>query len=1742
MEIANYKAHNLIYSGNNSDVYTGTNKQDGKAVILKFLKADNAFSGLQKFSYEFEITKRISAKHTPEAYELIRSGTNYVIAMEFCEGKTLDKLIRENISLSDKIRIALAVCEALQAIHEHNVIHKDINPANIIIADDFSSAKIIDFGISTQLSREVPSVQSFDNFEGTLNYVSPEQTGRMNRPIDYRADLYSLGITLYELFTGKLPFLQKDLLEIVHAHIAQTPPAPSESNTSIPRIISDIILKLIAKNAEDRYQSLYGLRYDFEYCLANIDDIFSLDDYQIATKDQIGKFQIPSKLYGRENEIKQILAAYDLVLDGQTALVTVAGFSGIGKSALVNEVHKPLSKDKGYFISGKYDQFQRNIPYSSIIQAFRELIRQILTEPEERIEIWRKKIQKALGENGEVITSIIPELESIIGKQMPLAMLGPTENKNRFLYVFQNFTRVFAQREHPLVIFLDDLQWADVSSLELIKTLLLQENNTLFFIIAYRDNEVDASHPLMTMLRAAEEAGVNHKKIFLQNLPFEVVNQIISDTLHTADTEDLCKVVYERTSGNPFFVTEFLNFLYKEYFINFDKNLGKWKWDTKKITTANLTNNVVELILSKLKKLSPKTQDVLRFAACIGNRFDLQTLSVICAESNLSQSLWEAMQEGIILPLDENYKFLEQSDAETANAGFRFLHDRVQQAAYALIETEKITALHIQIGLLLKKNMTEQEQDAEIFDLLNHLNYALNEIREADFREELAKMNFTAGKKAYDAAAYASAISYLSTAIEFLPKNAWEAHYELRLNIANLYVSAHLLDGKPDKAIAYADEALEKLQDILHGIFIITTKVESYATLSEFVKAVDIATEILAELGVDFNPNPGPEDVGAELGKTLEMLSKVNIPDLENLPVISDPKMSAALMIIPNIFLPSYVSRPMLFPVLNCKNIQIMLEYGNTPICAFLYSMYAQVHWALLGTQGVPAALEFGELALKVHEKFGVKAVACGVYEQMAIALDFYSESFKKSVENFEKSYHFGFETGQIIFTNLSYMHACNAMFYDGYDLEKTAEVSASCMQWKRKMSIPDVTMTIGLLNAIARLSTINSDYANEVVERVNYPEMLKTIYDIKNYSEAVLCNFANLLANYYLEEYEAAVSEAKNIEPLLASLGGTFYYCVARIYIALAYLAVYTDKTDEEKKEIDGKLQGITDEMNYWVTTSKLSFGAYHALIKGETARVKGENPTDWYDEAIAYAEKAGQTNLEALANELAGKYFASKNKSKIAGVYLTEAYKLYQIWGADKKATNLQEKHNLAEKSKRSNLSQTLMGGTTKGTISASLDLGSLMKAANAITGELSLGNLLKSIMLVMIENSGASGGAFLLLEENGWTVRATGDLQTSKAINEPVKNYGGIPHSVFNLGVRTQKEVVLDNALSSNFDTDDYFVKNKVNSVLCLPIINKQKLVAVLYLENQSVKGVFSQDRLELLKLLSAQVATSIENAYLYANLEQKVEERTEQLNEAFNDIKASINYAQRIQNAILPEDQVVKEFLPDFFSVFLPKDVVSGDFYWFAHKKDENTDKVIIAVADCTGHGVPGAFMSMIGNSLLSQIIHDSEVHEPDAILSELHKGIRKALKQETTQNKDGMDMVLCALDMKSKTLSYAGANNPLIYIQNGELFQIKGTKFGIGGEQTGAERIYQKHVVDVSVPTSFYLITDGYQDQFGGKEKRKFMISRMKEMFLSIHNQPADEQKRIIEDTIKIWKTEGNEKQTDDITVVGFRIV
>ncbi len=1767
----------LLYNGNYSSLYFQVTPESASPYIIKVLKNNSVqASENNQLSNELAMTQLLSdVIGVRKAIRQENINGYPAIVLEYVQGITVKEFFSKNKKpITTFLKVAIQITNTLAQIHQYNVIHKDVNSNNIIYNSETQEVKIIDFGISTKLNLKVQHLGNPNRLEGTLAYISPEQTGRMNRMVDHRSDLYSLGVTFFEMLTGRLPFEAEDPMELVHCHIAKTPPKVNDFDEQVPEIIAQIVDKLLSKSSEARYQSALGLKNDLEIVLKSIQTNTDLPaDFQLGQNDFSGKFQIPQKLYGREKEVAELLLTYERVSEGSTELLLVSGASGTGKSQLIHEIHPSLTAKRGWFVEGKFEQFQKNIPYKAWIQAFEDFVSLLLTETTEVLADWRQKILEAVGENAKLLTDLIPKLELIIGEQPAVANVEAAEAQSRFNHALQNFVRIIAQPAHPLVIFLDDLQWADTASLNLLEFLLKEKHiSYLLIICAYRGQEVSPSHPFIMGVEEIRKAQVPVNELQILPLTQANINELLVDTLNSSleYTEPLAQLIYEKTQGNAFFINQFLQSLYEQELLTFKVKQtpygekATWEWDTYYIQQLNFTDNVIDLLVGKIEKLPLTTQETLKIAACLGNRFDLYTLELISKKDReqINQDLESAVAEHLILPTDFN--------------NYKFAHDRIQQAVYLLISEEEKTQTHFAIGNALVASMDKEEQEENLFELVNQLNLGMRLISTQEEKARLAQLNYRAGLKAEDSTAFEAAFEYLKISISLLAPNCWEKDYNFTYQVHKTAAQYAFYCSKFKEANEIGTVVLIHAKNAIEKAPIYEIQLKTLLFQNQIPQMLDRSIEILKEFKVALPRKASNLDIVKSL-ISLKIAIRGKTPEsFALLPPMQDETAKALIRLYEAIGQAAYFAEPTLLAIIIFNQVKLAAKYGNAEDTIYAYASYGLLLCGVLND--IETGYRFGKVADKLLAEWKVKRLEAKTAFVNYYFIYHWKEPLQNSAKGLENAYKKSLEYGlDPLFTAYCITLADVLYFMSGKylpDLQRqSAETAKVCLNVGQEQSYLHSLAFQQLVANLVRETEKPTVLAGSFYHAENTKAQREAS---KDQAHIFTVLFNEMMLSYHFGDNENAWKNSEEARKNMGSAMGSPFLYFYYFYDSLVIL---------NKKEINKKeLSRVKQNQKKLQTWSKLcpnnSLQKYH-LVEAVLANIQGrpDLAKQHYDKAISLANQHQLINDEALAWELAGKFYTYINEPYLANFYLQNAARCYDTWGAFAKVKHLEKQYSqisqLAVKS-ATTTSKTItfskvatITGSMQETaaMSSVLDMRSIIKASQTLSGEVVLNKLLEKMLQIVMENAGAEFAVLLQRAEAGQfrVIAESNGIGNYQSIDQiPMEEYGKIATSIVNYVIRTKDSVVLNNAAEDKkYNADAYIKTYQPKSVLCFPITYKGRTAGIFYLENNLVEGVFTTDRLEVLKLLSAQISISLENALLYENLEEKVRERTKKLQERNEEVRAqaevlsatnkeldsknqaitaSINYAQRIQSAMLPLSEDFRKHFQDHFILFRPKDIVSGDFYWL----EEKEGKVIVAAIDCTGHGVPGAFMSLISEAKLNEVVNLQHITQADEILNTLNKQVKKLLQQDETNNRDGMDMAICVIDKQAQVMEYAGAGNPLIYMQNDEdgtpqLHYIRADIFPIGGFNKHTSYTFKRHLIDVSKPTTFYIFSDGYQDQFGGVERRKFMTKRFRELLFEVHHQPMQEQKNILNTTLDAWMQEGNSLQVDDILVMGFRI-
>ncbi len=1482
-KILGYKINDkALYVGEYTVVYTGLRNADNSPIVVKMLKEEHpSLDLIAHFKHEYEIAKLFNAvQDIVQVFSLEQDGNNYAIVMENINFSTLSEVIerKKKFNLEDFLNLAIPMAEGLGHVHKNNIIHMDINPNNIMCDYPAMKIKIIDFGLSDALPKERAQIVSPNALKGTLSYLSPEQTGRMNRGIDYRTDYYSLGVTFYQMLTGGLPFVTDDPMQLVHYHIAAIPKSPKAIDSSIPEVVSDVVMKLLAKNAEDRYQNVNGLIADLQECRNRLQCTGKIDPFSLGIHDLFNQFQIPEKLYGRENELNALLNTYERVVQGKAELLLVAGYSGIGKTALVHEIHKTILARHGYFISGKFDQFKKNIPYSAIVQAFDDFVQQILTESEEKIDKLRHKIMSAVQDSGQLILDLIPSFASIIGKQPEIPVLGPIENQNRLNFVFQNLIKAVASSENPLVIFLDDLQWADLASLKMIETLLLSPDCQYLFIIgAYRNNEVGVEHPLMQTLEKLKKREILCESIDVGPLTLEAVSELIADSLHQdlKSVQPLAGLCYEKTGGNPFFLIQLLLTLYKEQLIVFDLSINRWIWDFNKIKEIKISDNVVQLMVNKIGELAPDTQKALQLAAFLGNQFDLETLAAISAKDStvILQELNEALREGYII---------SSGNASYATR-FYFAHDRIQQAAYSMVEEDQRILIHTEIARLLLKKATTKKLEEKLFDIVNHYDLAIEQgipdnIIDIKEKRNIAELNLKASQAASSAAAFELALKYVEYGLRCVQNESWKNDYALMFGLYSAATEVSYLNGKFDLFEKYAEISIENAATLIDKIKIMELKILAYSAQTKQEEAIKIGIEAIDSLGLKLPIHPTLINIFIAMAKLKFIMIGKSIASLENLPVLTNQKL-ALIIRLTNFIIPALVhTNHKLLMLITLEAAYLSLQHGLSGYSATIFLSYGIINVTVLNQINV--GYEWGKLALKVVRKLGLPMNLYKITFVAIVMLKHWKEPVHDLLpllkETAESSFHIG-ATEQAGYSIANYYR--NAYITGVPINELLATIDSHKMRFKEIQPVSYNTLS-QCHQVLINLSSQSLQPTLLIGSAFDAETMLPAFKKANNKTMLFLYYLDKLILCFLFEKYDEALANAQAAEQFKEGFAGGYPIQVFHFYRTLAYL-----HDPKKNRNIPREIRSSRKKMAQWAKLAPANALQKHLLIEAEIARMKDQHEIarKLYDQAIAAANKHKFLNDEALANELAAKYYLSQDNERLASMYMEDARYTYLLWGAQGKVAYMDQQYShlfmRREGSSRRSTSSSISQSSIHSSKSNNLDISSIEKTSYTLSSTIVLGDLLKKLMIIAIENAGAERSYLLLNKDGKLFIEAEGMIgQDEPRVLQSIEiNNNILPISIINYVNHANETVVLDDAFhSTKFAKDAYIQEKQPKSILCMPLLNKGQISGILYMENNLTKGVFSVDRIKFLNVLSSQMAISIDNARLYNRTKELCDE--------------------------------------------------------------------------------------------------------------------------------------------------------------------------------------------------------------------------------------------------------------------------
>jgi predicted ATPase len=1554
MELKNYESSEIVAQSPNSVVRRAVRRTDGERVVIKLhAKPYPTTREVGQLEFEHRILQKLQHPSVIRDYELLTVGDRLALVLEDFGASDLSSCVGR-VSLDLFFTIAIGIARGLEWIHSRGVIHKDISPRNVLFNPATRAVKLIDFGIATELSQERQVFDGTNNLEGTLPYVSPEQSGRMNRDLDYRSDYYSLGATLFELLTGSPPFSAQDAMGWVHCHISRPAPSPRDLDSAIPQPVADIVLKLLAKDPEERYQSSHGLIADLEACERQWVEARAIAPFRLGSADVPERFQVSQRLFGRQAEVAALHAAFEEASAGPAMLLLVAGYSGVGKSALIHELQKDVVRGHGHFIGGKFDQLDRSLPYGAVVQALRALVKHLLGEPEAALAVYKQRFSSAMGPNGRVLLDLVPELETILGPQPPVPALPPREAQTRLHRAWADLLRGLATADHPIVLFLDDLQWADPATLELVEHLLCDEPlRHLLVIGSYRDNEVQPGHPLRLALnRIHDKRHDVAREIVLKALSEDDINLLVADTLHCdpESSRSVSAIIAQKTGGNPFFAKELLNMLARDGAFRFVPERGRWSWDEDRIEKAAVSDNVVDLMVQRLQRLSPDAIEVLRLAACIGGDFDLFLVSRIAGKpaGQVATALLQAVQERLLLPVSGAYRLVhdgrtyDEAGLHALSVRYQFQHDRVQQAAYLLVDEAERPRVHLAIGRLLLATAPSGQSDERVFETVNHLNIGRSLVRDDDERRALSRLNESAAGTAKKASAYAVAAAYFETAIELLTADDRRADADRVFECERGKAECIFHSGDPERAESLCRELVERAPDRWSQIAALELLAQILDHQARLMESIATLRRGLRLVGVEFPDEMGAVGalIGEGIGKMQAHLARVPVEELVGLPEMTDREKITTSRLLYHLVVPAIQACPPLFILAELMMFDLALTAGITELSCKNFVDCGIIQGGILGDHD--RAYRLGKVAFELLRRESSRPLAAAVSFVFACFVSHWRAHYRESLQAFVDAERLGLELGDNPIVTYALAIGTQRWFFVGRPLPECQDKASGAAAELTRLRATNQSDGLRLVErAIARLCGTAGDETDD--------EFTARLQKIGNAQWLFLHAHAQCLISLVLRDYDAAARwDAFASEH---EAGGRIQYSFPDHHVlrTLILARKLTSAPPDERPACEAKIDENLAKLKVWADSSPGNYAAKHKLAAAEVARARGEaleRVLSLHDEAI---KLAGDEFLpwRALANELQAEHWTACGQPAIAQLFVMHARRLYEKWGAVTKLRQIRELHpaaveaTLGDASTTHTVTGTGPGQRTDALYASSLDLQSMIKATQAISSEVKRERLLARLMATLLENAGAQSCCLVSRdEENGelyveaWS--SVEDSGSDARRRVPIADCAELSPDVVRYVARTRETVVVGDAVHDEAYRDDDHVRRRlVKSVLCTPILHQSKLVAVLYAENNAATHAFTPQRVRLLQVIASQAAISITNARLYDSLEERVEQRTRELAHKNREIAAMLDSMQqglftideslRIQPqysahlaAILGTDQIAgSEFMPLLF---------------------------------------------------------------------------------------------------------------------------------------------------------------------------------------------------------------------------------
>ncbi len=1492
MDLSRYQRR-LLLEDDGFVLYRGIPEDGNASVLMKtWVPVDAQHGTMQRLEREMSLADRLDPGWAAKPLAFERDDGQTYLLLTDGGGMPLSESKGAAFDTGTFLSVAVSAASALRNAHARGLVHKNLRPANMLV-DVSGKVWLTGFGVRRPTG---PAVNASGELQGdrmnSLPYIAPEQTGRLKRSIDARSDLYALGVVFYEMLTGELPFVAVDAVEWVHAHVARRPIPLQQRNEDVSSVLERIVLKLLAKRPEDRYQTATGLESDLRRCLDSWSSTGRVVDFVVASRDAADRLRVPEGLYGRSRQTSAIRMAFDRVRSqGVTEVILVSGPAGAGKSSVVHELRKGVVQSGSLFASGKFDQYTRDIPYATIAQAFRGVVRQILGSGDADLERWKKELVEVLGPNGRLMINLVPELALIIGEQPPAPELQPHEAKARFHLVFRRFLAVFASSERPLVLFIDDVQWLDEATIDLIETITVdQEMGNLLLICAYRDDEVPPEHPFNATRNSMRQNLDKLEELTLGPLTAQDVGNLLADMLHSEarSVGSLATLVVDKTDGNPFFVLQFLASMEEEELVVFDADRGVWRWDTDRIRNTRLTDNVAELVASKLSRLPRLTLETVKLLACLGSGAALDTLSIASGKSKrqIGAILWEAVQARFLLRVDDT---------------FIFAHDRVQEAAYLLVPAVDRPPAHVRIGRALISSLTPSGIDERIFELVDQFARGIELVMSDGEREQVAELFLEAGTRAKASVAYPSSLRYFRMGLNLLKPSHWDTRYDLIFALELQQAECEYLTG--DHAVA--DDHLRTLslraRDRVDGAAVVRLRSSLYVTLGDQAKAVHVALAYLRDFDIDWSPHPTEHELRLEIEALRGLLADRPIEDLVNLPRMTDPDWLAAMDVLAYTILPAILTDGNLEDVIYTQMVSLSLQHGNCDASSYAYVSIMVALGLRFGDY--QSGRRFGDVGLALVDQHGMDRFKTRTYTCYACFVVPWTRHLRISETFSRKAIQVGVAAGDLVFIVTTAQMLVSHLLVAGAELalveEEAERFLASAQRTGFSLAADSAIGQLLLVRELRGLKGPGTAGGSALPDKASYQQHLQDA------GEQLVLPLAwywiqQMQACYIARDFASAINAEREARGVVQATRSFIDIGEYHFYGALIHAVAFETAVGDHRPAHFAELQRHQKQIETWAESGPENHGNRLALVAAEVARLESRDidALGFYEEAIRSARQYGFIQNEALANELASRFCVERGLNTSATAFLRNARSCYLAWGANGKVRQLDRESP--------GLKPEANGKRTVGSQVQHLDMAAVVAMSQAVSGEIVLDRLVERLMITVVEHSGAVRGLLLLPKRAEMHVVAEA-LTNDKGVSVKFRGFERkLPETILSYVTRTQEVVLLDEARSAElFSSDPYLEEAGSNSILCLPLVKQKRLVGVLYLENGLSSHLFTEDQVAVLQLLASQAAISLENAVLF----REAQETHERARRAAEELRLSYDMIPALAWNSLPDGRVV-----------------------------------------------------------------------------------------------------------------------------------------------------------------------------------------------------------------------------------------